>query len=229
MDDTFSERVSGIGALAEPARRALYEYVVSRPEAVSREAAATGAGVPLHSAKFHLDRLVEQGLLQTEFRRLSGRSGPGAGRPAKLYRRSDHEIAVSLPERHYDLAGQIMARALERAGRDGVAPSEATRAEARDEGLRIAAARPRDGEQVARAAEALAGCGYEPRVTSDEVTLANCPFHALARDHTALVCGMNEALVGGVLEGLDCSDLEAVLEPESGLCCVKARRRSRRP
>src|SRR5215210_6425378 len=109
MADEWAEQVAGIGALAEPARRELYRYVAAQPDAVSREQAAQGVGMALHSAKFHLDKLVDEGLLQVEFRRLSGRRGPGAGRPSKLYRRAEREIAVTLPERRYVLAGKVIA------------------------------------------------------------------------------------------------------------------------
>src|SRR5690348_9709069 len=94
---------SGIGALADPARRALYGYVASAREPVSREQAATGCDLPVHSARFHLDRLVDEGLLEVEYKRLTGRTGPGAGRPAKLYRRAEREVSLSLPARHYDV------------------------------------------------------------------------------------------------------------------------------
>src|SRR5688500_4690982 len=113
-DDSFAHRVTRLGALADPVRRALYRFVVSQHEAVSRDQAADGVEVPRHTAKHHLDRLVDEGLLVTEFRRLTGRTGPGAGRPAKLYLRADREVAVSLPHRRYDLAGHVLAGAVER-------------------------------------------------------------------------------------------------------------------
>lgn len=225
MAADFAERVSGIATLAEPARRALYEYVIAQPDAVGREQAAEGAGVPLHSAKFHLDRLVDAGLLQTEFRRLTARRGPGAGRPAKLYRRAEVEVAVSLPPRHYDVAGRIMARALERADHEDLPVGEVTRREARAEGRRIGEESRSMGDQVTRATSALTVCGYEPRRVDGEITLVNCPFHALAQEHTALVCGMNEALVTGVLEGVAATEWDAVLEPDPEHCCVKVRSR----
>src|SRR5512146_2470436 len=106
-DDT-----SGIAALADPVRRRLYEFVSTQPSAVSRDQAAAAVGVARHQAKFHLDKLEAEGLLETEYARLGGRSGPGAGRPSKLYRRADREIAVSLPPRDYLLAGQLMADAI---------------------------------------------------------------------------------------------------------------------
>jgi predicted ArsR family transcriptional regulator len=184
--------------------------------------------VPLHTAKFHLDRLVEEGLLDVEFRRLSGRTGPGAGRPSKLYRRSPLQLAVSLPDRRYDLAGGILAAGVERAGRDGLDVDEAVRLAARDEGRATGAGSRATvghatGPEAERAAVALSEHGYEPRSRDDDIVLVNCPFDALAREHTALVCGLNEAFVGGVLEGLGCDGLTARLDPEDGLCCVKVR------
>ena len=229
MTDEFADRVSGIGALAEPARRALYQYVVAQPGAVSREQAAHGTGLAVHSAKFHLDRLVADGLLEVEYRRLTGRTGPGAGRPAKLYRRTSREIAVSLPERRYDLAGEILATAVDRATATGQPVHAAVREVAGEKGRGVAAAAKRGeverpaGPELDRLAAVLAVYGYEPRARDDELVLANCPFDALAREHTRLVCGMNEAFVAGVVEGLGCAGVESCLDPEPGLCCVKAR------
>lgn len=141
MQDEFAEQAAGIGALADPVRRSLYRYVVAQADAVGREEAAAAAGVPVHTAKFHLDRLVADGLLETEFRRLSGRTGPGAGRPSKLYRRSSQELSISLPERRYDLAGEILAAAIERSMRESVPIADAVRTAAAERGRRIAVER----------------------------------------------------------------------------------------
>jgi predicted ArsR family transcriptional regulator len=170
----LASQAASVGALADPTRLALYEYVVARPEPVGREEAASGVGVALHTAKFHLDRLVEAGLLTTEFRRLGGRSGPGAGRPSKLYRRAEAQVAVSLPDRKYDLVGDILASGVERAaeGADLAAALEDAAAEAGR-----AAAAPGD---LTTFTEALAGLGFEPRLEDDTVLLANCPFDTLA-------------------------------------------------
>jgi predicted ArsR family transcriptional regulator len=225
VTDELATSAAGIGALAEPARRALYLFVAAQPDAVSRERAADGVGVPLHSAKFHLDRLVEEGLLEVEFRRLSGRTGPGAGRPAKLYRRSARVVSVSLPERRYDLAGKVLAEAVDRAGREDIPVDQAVREAAATEGRAIAAAGAEGDTDLDRTTDVLARHGYEPRPADDGIELANCPFDTLARDHTELVCGLNESLIGGVLEGLGCSGLEARLEPQPGMCCVRMRLR----
>lgn len=224
----ISERATSIGTLADETRRALYEYVSAQPDAVGREAAADAVGVPAHMARFHLDKLVEAGLLSTEFRRLSGRSGPGAGRPSKLYRRADATIAVSLPERRYDLVGHLLALAIERAG-EGVELDAALQQVAHAEGLRTAAsAEIAEDDELARAADALAAQGFEPRPEDAALILANCPFDALAREHTAVVCAANHAFVGGLLDGLGCEHLSAHAEPHEGRCCVAVRQHAGR-
>src|ERR671917_43859 len=89
------DRVAALAALNDPARRAVFDLVARAATAVSRDAAADALGVSRRVAAFHLDRLAEQGLLVVEYRRPPGRTGPGAGRPAKLYRRIEGEVAVS--------------------------------------------------------------------------------------------------------------------------------------
>ncbi|WP_416062174.1 helix-turn-helix transcriptional regulator [Rhodococcus indonesiensis] len=240
MQDEFAEQAAGIGALADPVRRSLYRYVVAQAGAVGREEAAAAVGVPVHTAKFHLDRLVADGLLETEFRRLSGRTGPGAGRPSKLYRRSSQELSISLPERRYDLAGEILATAIERSMRESVPVADAVRTAAAERGRRIAAEpAPADGPANGDDVEAPAGLegvarvlarhGYEPRLSGDgQIRLANCPFDRLAGEHRDLVCGMNLALVEAVVAGLgaaglDTAELDTELAPEPGFCCVRIR------
>jgi len=193
--DQAGADVAVLASLAEPIRRALYLYVHAQESAVSRDEAAAGMGVPRHKAKFHLDRLVEDGLLEVEFARRTGRQGPGAGRPAKLYRPAAREFSVSVPQRNYELAGQLMAETLQQAG-DDASPG----------GL-LAAARSVLDEQ-----------GYETRANG---TFANCPFHALVPEHTDLVCGMNLAIIEGMLGGLRRLPLAAVLDPAEGRCCVR--------
>jgi len=223
----MNDDLASLGTLAEPSRRALYEAVATATEPLSREQAAEAVGLPVHSAKFHLDRLVEAGLLEVEYRRLSGRSGPGAGRPSKLYRRSAAEVAVSLPERRYDLAGAVLAEAIEHAVRDGTPMADAVTAAADAAGRAMAAEPPlpRSRQPLRRVAEVLERHGYEPRleVSRDELALANCPFDRLARKHTDLVCSMNLALVEGAIDALGCQGVRARLDPSPDHCCVRAR------
>lgn len=223
MADDFASRVEGIGALAEPARRALYLYVAAQPHPVSRDQAAAGVGMARHTVKFHLDKLVDEGLLSTEFRRLTGRQGPGAGRPAKLYRRSDRQVSVTLPERRYEQAGHILASALE-ATQDAPAVRSALERAASAAGRSMAEESPvrrgKSGDSLDQAAEVLAARGYEPRREDDTLVLANCPFHELAREHTQIVCGMNLDVISAALDALGDDDVEAHLDPEPGRCCV---------
>ena len=226
-DDGFADRVSRLAALAEPVRRDLFRYVVEQSDPVSRDQASEGVGVARHTAKFHLDKLVEEGLLDTEFRRLSGRTGPGAGRPTKLYRRSGREVSVTVPDRRYDLAGRLMAGAIERAAADGSDVVSALHRAAAEHGATLGrlareAAAPRAGRAARLDAvrATLAEHGYQPRAADGVVTLANCPFHALAQEHTDLVCGMNLALVTELAEQAAGPDLATRLDPAPGRCCV---------
>lgn len=219
--------VAAIALLDEPRRRALYEYVTSRREPVGRDEAARALGMGRELAAFHLDRLAAAGLLEVEFRRLSGRSGPGAGRPAKLYRRSANEARASFPSRDYARLAELLARAVE-VDPDHAAQSaadEAARARGLEEGTQARTkAGARAGARGLRAGliELLGEVGYEPTAVTDsaKIRLQNCPYHALVANHRELTCGMNLAWANGVLEGLGDAGLEANLAPEPGYCCV---------
>jgi predicted ArsR family transcriptional regulator len=214
------DEFTALGSLADPVRRQVYDYVVAHGEPVGREQTATATGIALHAAKFHLERLVDEGLLTTEFRRLSGKTGPGAGRPAKLYCRADVEVSVSMPPRNYDLVGSVLAGAVASslAGR----PLEAAlHDEARLRGEEAGSAYAGAGEGLERVRGLMEREGFEPAVEHAELTLRNCPFDALAKEQPALVCGVNLDYVGGALEGLGCDGLRARLDPAPDRCCVR--------
>ena len=222
----LARQIGRIAALEEPARRALYDCVVERGGAVSRDQAAAAAGVSRALAAFHLDRLVEAGLLVASYRRLTGRTGPGAGRPAKLYSRSPAQVDVSLPPRRYGLAAELFAQALDAEGR-GAAPRRLGRlAQAYGRLLAGAAAAGGPGGGTKTVVAALETLGYEPvRRSTGEVRLRNCPFHALTERHKALVCGANLALLEGFVAELQegRKTLRPVLDPQPGMCCVVLR------
>jgi predicted ArsR family transcriptional regulator len=219
VGNDLDARLDRVAALGEPVRRALYRFVAAQPEPVTREQAAAAVGVAQHTAKFHLDRLVDGRLLEAGYRRPPGRGGPGAGRPAKVYRRSRTDLDVSLPERRYDLAGRLLVKAVAQAERTGSPVSEALGAVATQAGRSA-------GTQAASGLfDALAADGFEPRRDGDGITLANCPFHALAREATDLVCGMNRAYLEGMLGGIGDTGLTARLDPAPGRCCVRLERR----
>src|SRR4029453_2733135 len=120
--DDRDPRGSAAAGVAEPPRRRLYDHVVGQSQPVTRDEAAAALELPRATAAFHLDRLVEEGLLDIGYERRTGRTGPGAGRPAKLYRRAECSVSVSLPERRYDLAGRLLADAMADADRAGEPP-----------------------------------------------------------------------------------------------------------
>ncbi|MFF7358647.1 helix-turn-helix transcriptional regulator [Streptomyces filipinensis] len=222
--------IDAIAALQDPVRRRLYEYVVSQGREVGRNEAAEAAGVARTLAAHHLDRLTEAGLLESGSRRLTGRSGPGAGRPAKVYTRARGERAVSLPARDYRTAAELLAEAAEQAGLDAGLCAAARR---RGEALRGSAA-PCGGLEEAMAM--LAARGYEPHLegaagiqdaegakgataeAEPVVRMRNCPFHAVAERFPPLVCGMNLALLEGLF-GTD-GPVRARMDARPGECCV---------
>lgn len=220
-EEAFARRVTRVGSLADPVRRALYRFVAAQSDAVSRDQAADGVDVPRHTAKFHLERLVDEGLLVAEFRRLTGRTGPGAGRPAKLYRRARKELSVSVPSRRYDLAGRVLADAVERA-LDGVPMNEAVTDAAQQAAVDVVDNAKPAGKDLARVAGVLADYGYEPQLDGDLV-LANCPYDRLAAEHRELVCGMNLDFVRAVADRLGCDGDRVELAPDPPQCCVRVR------
>ena len=213
--------VAAVAALDDPLRLALYEYVAGQPDPVSRDQAAEAMGVDRKMAAFHLDRLADQGLLDVAFRRLSGKQGPGAGRPAKLYSRSAREVLVSLPPRRYDVVARLFAEAMA-TPEPARALTEVSRAFGESLGGgpvtgRSATGTPRPFESVVGVLE---NYGYEPSVTDGQITLRNCPFHAISQDFRDVVCNMNRALIEGLVAGLKAHDLTTVFQPRTGRCCV---------
>jgi len=221
--DDLDRNLSSIGALADPMRRRLYRYVCSQTQPVSRDQAAEAVGVARHQAKFHLDRLAAEGLLETDYVRLTGRTGPGAGRPAKRYRRGSGEFAVTVPVRAYELAGQILADAITDSATSGIPIGEAVSKAAAAHGRAIADTAgdpPTSSDPVDRVADLLADHGYEPRRTGQTLNLVNCPFHALARRHTELICQLNHALITELARAIAPDQIDTHLEPSDHRCCV---------
>lgn len=215
MDTVPPDRdLAAIGLLQDPVRRALYAHVVAAGGEVSRNQAAAAVGVQRGLAAFHLDKLVEAGLLAATFRRLGDRRGPGAGRPAKLYRRATGEVAASLPPRSYQTAAQLLAETVEQTGAD-LELQAAARRSGQDAGRRQLEAGPgREIEQL------LGARGYEPYRDGAALRLRNCPFANLATEFPVLVCAMNLALVEGLLEGAGEPAGRAAMDPAPGRCCV---------
>jgi len=220
--------LSVVAALAEPVRRDLYTYVRRQGRPVTRDEAAADVGISRKLAAFHLDKLVAAGLLDAG---ADGEAAGRIGRPPKTYRLSDLEIDVSIPARRYELAAQLLLEAALTSERDGVAPAEALRAEARRRGREAGAEarhRLRPGrvgpERALSLVEDVAsGCGFEP-VRGDRrfVRLRNCPYQRLARHSRELICGMNTEFFTGIVEGIG-GRVRVDLAPWEGHCCVELR------
>lgn len=213
-----------VAALDDPQRARLYAVVRDAPAPITREVAAEQVGISRKLAAFHLDRLVDAGLLEVSFERgMSVR----IGRTPKRYRASNVDVEVSIPERHYDLVGEILLDAVETAASDE-SPTDAVRRVAADRGRQLGA-RTRDERRLGRLGperaatvvkELLGDCGFEPATCDGQIVQRNCPFHRLAQRSPALVCGINHAFVDGLLDGLGASRLHAALDPDDGRCCV---------
>ncbi|WP_120520058.1 helix-turn-helix transcriptional regulator [Arthrobacter celericrescens] len=212
---SWRERLSALSSLGDDNRRRLYEYVCSVGAATGRDEAAAALGMPRSTVSFHLDRMVRDGLLGVEFRKPAGKGGPGSGRPAKLYVPLFAEIGVSVPERHYDLAGDVLASAIGSAMEGGGAAREALLGTARAKGAE-AGAGGRDFLDV------LTRQGYQPAEDDDGGhALLNCPFHKLSRSHPEVVCAMNGAFLTGVADscGIDGRRIAGDVRP--GHCCAR--------
>jgi predicted ArsR family transcriptional regulator len=212
-----------LSTLDDPVRRRLYEVVAGQDGPVGRDEAASAAGVGRALAVYHLDKLVESGLLTASYQRPPGRSGPGAGRPAKLYARPDREFAVTVPPREYELAARLLAGVVgsDPSGRSRTVLGEAAHRLGAELGSRFRAGAAGGGAGGADVESALTQQGYEPSRDGDGVIrLRNCPFRQLAERHRDVVCGMNLALVEGLVAGLGADGRQPVPDSRPGHCCV---------
>jgi predicted ArsR family transcriptional regulator len=215
-----------VSSLDDPVRGRLYEFVSGRSEPVGRNEAAAAVGIGRALAVYHLDKLVESGLLTASYRRPPGRSGPGAGRPAKVYARSSREFAVTVPPRDYELAARLLVKAVESDLGSGsrTALRQAAKQLGTELGEQFSDSAARAGTARDDLAVLLSAHGFEPVLGQDgSIRLRNCPFHQLAQRHREVVCGMNLALIEGLVAGLSVRGLHPALDPQPGLCCVAVR------
>ena len=230
--NTQDERIAAIASLDQPLRMQLYKLLADEGGWVTRDEAADHLGAPRSVAAFHLDKLADAGVVEVTFERTSGRTGPGAGRPSKVYRLALDELSASMPDRHYDLAGRLLADAVAESATNGTPVDEClqrtARATGRAMGVEARTGATGDDEPgLATVVETLNRSGYESELHDNgEIALSNCPFHRLAEEHRALVCGMNLDFISGVVEGLNpAPELQAHLDPQPGSCCVRLRQR----
>ena len=224
------QALQSLMSLGDPVRRRLYDAVATADREMSRNELAKATGIARPLTAYHLDRLVKDGLLAARFERQTGKTGPGAGRPAKLYFRPKSTVRVSLPARDHELAALVLLDAEARRSQGVLDPVLAETAQAMGEELaREHVESGQEGDpDVLRGI--LAERGYEPQAGTDGgLWLRNCVFDELAEQQRDLVCGMNLALLRGVLRALPDADLEARLDPAPGRCCVVLGRPGGRP
>jgi predicted ArsR family transcriptional regulator len=231
MDPTdVDQQLSDLAGLGDPIRRVLYRYVAERGVPVSRDAAAHAVGISRPLAAYHLDKLVDDGLLEPRYQRRGRRRGPGAGRPAKHYVRADRQLELSLPARDYATLAELLAGAIE-ADPSGAAQAAVERdaatlgAELGTEAATHTTPDPDGDPDQALAAlrRVLAARGYEPYDDADgTIRLRNCPFDRIAAQHRQLVCGANHAMLQALTDQIDGNPptVRAVLDPQPGRCCV---------
>jgi predicted ArsR family transcriptional regulator len=236
MNRDLETVAASLGALEDDVRRRMYLFIRAQARPVSRDEAAREAGISRKLAAFHLDKLVDRGLLKAHYARPPGRTGPGAGRPSKMYEPSGVELGASLPERRYDIVGEILVEAIHSRSPDESVNGAAHRV-ARETGHELGREVRRAGKlhpagperALSAARDVLRHHGFEPyESTAGELALRNCPFHALSQRSPELVCGLNQAFIDGLLRGLGNETVDAALEPEPGQCCVKLRAPAKR-
>ncbi|MEU8320257.1 helix-turn-helix domain-containing protein [Nonomuraea sp. NPDC048881] len=222
-----STSLAAVAALSDDLRRSMYEFIRRAGRAVTRDEAAQSVGISRKLAAFHLDKLVDAGLLATRYEQPGGLRR--VGRAPKVYEPSDLDVQVSIPQREPVLLADILLDAV-LAETPGESAGQAARRLARERGHDLGHTE-RGGLRGARlgperaltcAQQVLERHGFEPsRDTPTLVRLRNCPFHPLAAKAPELVCGINHAFLAGFLDGLDAPAVQATLIPRPGHCCVE--------
>ncbi|QKG18787.1 helix-turn-helix transcriptional regulator [Actinomadura verrucosospora] len=222
--------IESLGVLQEDLRRRMFLFIRRARHPVTRDEAAASVGISRKLAAFHLDKLVDAGLLRARYAAPGG--VPKVGRQPKVYEPSEAQIQVSVPERRHELLADLLLTAVLGERQDESAIQAALRTAA-EQGRRLGEqerSRSRPGRLGAERGltlceRMLEGHGYEPvRESATRLTLRNCPFHPLAAKAPDLVCGMNHAFLAGYLDGLDAGAVQAVLAPRPDECCVELRR-----
>lgn len=218
---TFGRQLADVAALLDKRRAELYRFVSNERVAVGRDQAASAVGISRAMAAFHLDKLVDANLLRVEYRRLSGRAGRGAGRPAKLYARSRHRFDISIPQRDPELLARLLAESVTPTG---LSPTrEAAQRYGHLLGVRArrAIGKQSGEEGLARCVEDVAEeIGFEPTRSGHETWARNCPFEPLSRESPELVCETALAIIGGVIDGVGTGGLSVARRDRRTWCCV---------
>src|SRR5205809_1371539 len=153
-----------LDAIGDRELRETLLFARAQPLPVTADQVAAAQRIHRNVARGRLERLAEAGLLIASFERRTGRTGPGAGRPAKTYRVAPELRAIEFPERRYEQLIGLVVDALPKPGRRerlheiGVAFGRELAREAR---LRSAKMFP---TALSRVCTALGGLGYQASV-----------------------------------------------------------------
>ena len=219
------EAPAALAALKDPARRSLFEFVRRAGRPVTREEAADAVGISRKLAAFHLEKLVEAGILEAGYRSTGMRRR--VGRAPKVYEARGEGVHISFPGRQYQALADVLLDALVGGASTGQS-REAALTAARARGLQLGQAeRGRfeargSADPAAWVREPLERLGFEPEAEAGGVLrLRNCPFAPVCERAPDLVCRLNHEYLTGLVAGLGAAALQPVLAPRPGECCVE--------
>jgi predicted ArsR family transcriptional regulator len=200
-----------LDAIGDPDLRETLLAVRRRPRAASIGEVAEATGVHRNVARRRLERLTAAGLLTAGFERPPGRSGPGAGRPAKVYSAAPETTAIEFPERRYaELVGLLV---------DAVPADRLTDVGARFGSALAAAAGVEPARDrragLERLCSAMGALGFQARLAAlegerAEIVTPTCPLRPLVVASPA-VADVDHALwrglVAAALEDVDVGEV----------------------
>src|SRR5205085_12401065 len=115
----FLEMMHRLDSIGDRELRETLRFARAQPLPVTADEVASAQRIHRNVARGRLERLADAGLLIASFERRTGRTGPGAGRPAKTYRVLPELTAIEFPERRYEqLIGLVVDALPERARPD---------------------------------------------------------------------------------------------------------------
>lgn len=209
MDQSsLNERIADLtSALGDPTRRAIYVAVRESPEPMTTSRVAELFEIHPNVARHHLDKLAADDWLVVSQRRPAGKTGPGAGRPAKTYEASKREVSIHFSPRRYELLVDLLMRVLVRVAPEDVSriAEEVGHEYGRELANEIGA--PDDTgytEAVQAVAVAMTGLGFsmDPDVEGQRLLTSHCPFGEAATDHPDVVCSLDRGIVTGLVGAL---------------------------
>jgi len=203
--------MDALQVIGDPELRETLLVVRGRPQAVSIRDVAAATGAHHNVARRRLERLAAAGLLTTSFERPPGRSGPGAGRPAKVYAPAPETSSIEFPERRYpELVGLLVdavprRRVPEVGERFGAALAVAAGVEPADD--------VRAG--LEGLCDAIGAIGFQARLAEvadgrAEIVTPTCPLRPLVVANPAVAGvdhGVWRGLVAAAIEGVDVDDV----------------------